>query len=206
MLQKEYNISKYNIINVGDELDHYFGSHYPKDPEARLSALDEIDASKRILREWYRAFPYMHIATSNHGQRWVKKAVQAEIPSQLLKSYQEIIEAPDTWRWKDEWVFKAKNKTFRVIHGSEYSGVSGARNAAIDSKISTVLGHIHSHAGVVHIKTNGYSEQIWAMNVGCLIDTKQFAFQYSRANRNQATLGCGVILDGGKTPIFVPFE
>jgi hypothetical protein len=171
-----------------------------------MSALDEIDASLRVLREWYKAFPNMMLCTSNHGQRWVKKAAMAEIPSQLLKSYKEIIDAPDGWVWKDEWKIQAKNKTFRVIHGSEYSGQMGARNAAVDSGMSTAIGHIHSFGGVWHLKTNGSSTGIWAMNSGCLIDTKQFAFQYSRSNRNQPTIGCGVILDGGRTPIFIPFE
>jgi hypothetical protein len=206
MVQKEFNVPKHNILCVGDELDMYFGSHYPRDPDARMSAMDEIDASIRILKEWYAKFPNMHLCTSNHGMRWIKKALAAEIPSQLLKGYREIIDAPDTWQWKDEWIFKAKNKTFRMIHGSEYSGQMGARNAALDSKLSTLIGHIHSFGGVSHVRTNGYGEQLWAMNTGCLIDVKQFAFQYSRANRNQPTLGCGVVLDGGKTPLFVPLE
>lgn len=188
---------------VGDELDQYFGSQYLKDPSINFSAAEEIEISKKKLKAWYRAFPKMMLCTSNHGLRWVKKAINAEIPSQLLRPYKEIIEAPYGWGWKDEWRFKCKYP-WRSIHGMGYSGQNGARNAAIDAGISTVIGHLHSYAGISMINTYGSNRLIWAMNSGCLIDTESFAFAYSKYSRNKPTLGCGVVIDDGKTPIFIP--
>jgi len=208
-IKKEFQIPDINkdgspgIINIGDELDQYFGSQYLKDPSVNMSAIDEINISKKKLRAWYRAFPKMALCTSNHGLRWVKKAVDAEIPSQLLRPYKEIIEAPDGWVWKDEWRFKWKYP-FRAIHGMGYSGQNGARNAAIDAGISTVIGHLHAHAGISMVNTYGSDRTIWAMNVGSLIDIEAFCFNYGKYSRNKPNLGCGVVIDDGKTPIFIP--
>lgn len=145
----------------------------------------------------------MKIAVSNHGLRWVKKAVAAEIPSQMIRAYQEIIGAPRGWVWKEEWIIKAR-KPFRMIHGVGYSGINGARNATIDSGLSTVIGHLHSYGGVWHLNTGG--RRLWAMNTGCLVDEEAYAFEYGKYSRNKATLGIGVVVDGGQTPIFLPYE
>lgn len=205
-LQKEFKIPKENILCVGDELDQLFGSHYQKNPDIHLSALEEIEISKKKLKDWYGAFPMMRVAISNHGLRWLKKALMAEIPSQIIRPYKEIIDAPVDWKWKDEWVIKAERETFRMIHGMGYCGQAAAKNAALDSGMSTVIGHIHSFGGITYHRTMGRNKMIWAANSGCLIDETALAFQYGKYSRNKPTLGCIVILDGGRTPLFIPFE
>jgi hypothetical protein len=199
-VKKEYRIPDANCFHVGDELDFYFASSYGKDPNTKLSAVVELEESINELSLWYEAFPEMKLAISNHGLRWLKKASEAGIPERLLKTYQEIIQAPKGWYWKEEWIVEAK-QPFRVIHGMGYSGKDGHRNAAIDGAISTIIGHLHSFAAVDHIKKN-----IWAMNVGCLIDEASFAFAYGKYMRNKPVLGCGVVLNNGRTPLFIPFE
>lgn len=206
---KEFKIPKENILNVGDETDQYFGSFFPKSPDARMSALEELELAKKRLKRWYQAFPYMRIATSNHGVRWAKKAFQAEIPSVLMKQYQEVIEAPPTWKWSDEWIIKNIDSPFRVIHGMGYSGINGHRTAALDAGMSTCIGHLHSHAGIARIST-GINEigkrNIWGMNVGCLINPKAFCFEYGKWSRMKPTMGVGVVIGSGRTPIFIPYE
>lgn len=203
-VQKEFRIPPENVYCVGDEVDEYFGSQFNKDPDAIHTPNSEIRASKEVLQGFYRAFPLMKLAVSNHGLRWAKKAFEAEIPSQMLRPYQEIIGAPKGWVWKDRWVIKGKRAPILMIHGMGYGGQSGARNAAMDSGMNTVIGHLHSHAGVSYINTVG--RNIWAMNTGCLIDVDAYAFNYGRDMRNKPVLGCGVVLDGGITPVFVPYE
>lgn len=203
-VQREFSIPSDNIFCVGDETDNYWGSSYPKDPDARHTANQELNAAIRILRKWYAAFPQMKLAISNHGIRWVKKAVQAEIPSQLLKSYREMIQAPDGWIWKERWHIKSRHPML-LIHGMGYNGQNGHRFAAIDNGISTVIGHLHSHAGIVHLRSQT-GRKIWAMNTGCLIDTEAYAFQYGKYARQHPVLGVGVVIDGGLTPIFLPYE
>lgn len=200
---KEFKVPPENIYCVGDETDHYFGSAYQKDPNGWYTANSELAATRDKLRQWYKAFPLMKLAISNHGLRWAKKAFEAEIPSQMIKPYQELIEAPVGWVWKEEWLIKSKHP-MRMIHGMGYSGAQAAVNAAIDSGQSCVIGHVHSHAGVTIIRRPGLS--CWAMNTGCLIDDTQYAFTYNKYHRHRPCLGVGVVIDDGLTPIWVPYE
>lgn len=203
-VQREFFIHPDNIYCVGDETDAYWGSAYPKDPDAKHTANQELEDSRQTLRKWYAAFPKMKLATSNHGQRWLKKATAAEIPSQLLKSYREVLQAPDGWIWKDRWNIKSDHPMI-MQHGCGYSGQNGHRFAALDNGVSTIIGHLHSHAGIVHLRSQT-GRKIWGFNCGSLIDIEQYAFHYSRYLRNQAVLGVGVVIDGGLTPIFLPYE
>jgi len=202
-VKKHYKVPDDNCIHIGDELDCYFGGRWPKDPDGRFSATGELAESKRRLLEWYKAFPVMMVCISNHGLRWVKKASAAEIPSQLMRSYTEIIEAPSGWVWKEEWNIPTKNP-FRAIHGMGYSGQNGHRLAAIDAGISTCIGHLHSHAGISYVRTQ--NQRIFGFNVGCLIDSQQYAFSYGKESRFKPCLGVGIIAGSGSTPIWIPLE
>lgn len=203
-LKKHFKIPDENILHVGDECDMLHGGNYPKDPDGHYSPTSEIKAAKEKLRAWIKAFPAMRIAISNHGMRWAKKASLAEIPSQMIRAYQDILELPDTWKYQYQWLIKGSKKDFILKHGLDLSGKTPYRTAAEVGTISTVFGHLHSSAGICHVKTN--EKNIWAMNVGCLIDVESYAFKYERDHRFKPTLGAGVILNGGTTPIWIPYE
>lgn len=203
-VQKEFKIPKENIIHVGDEVDQYWASRFPKDPDAIITARGELKIAREKMKEWYAAFPICDVAISNHGIRWLARAHDAYIPSEILRPYRELLEAPSGWRWHEE--IRVKTKTpFRVIHGVGYSGINGHRNACIDAGISTAIGHLHSHAGVSHV-CNG-KKTIWGMNVGCLMDPEPtLANGYAKYSRHKGVLSCGVVIDDGLTPIVVPYE
>lgn len=203
-VQKEFQIPNENIYNVGDEVDLYFGSLHKKDPDAPITANQEFEIARKKLKEWYRAFPQMKIATSNHGMRWLRKAFEADIPSQVLKGYREMLDAPQGWVWKDRWNIDAGKAKIAMIHGLGYSGMNAHRQAAMDLGCNVVHGHLHSNGGIAYINTDG--RQIWGMNVGCLIDEAAFAFKYGKWNRNKPVLGVGVVLDYGISPHFIPYE
>jgi hypothetical protein len=203
-VQKEFQIPNQNIYNVGDEVDLYHGSMHKKDPDAPLSPTEELEIAIKKLKQWYRVFPEMKLATSNHGLRYLRKAFEADIPSQLLKGYKELLDAPKGWVWKDRWIIDAGKTKICMIHGMGYSGARGHVNAAIDSGMNTVIGHLHSQAGINYINTE--SRKIWGFNTGCLIDPDSFAFKYGKYNRNKPVLGIGVVLDGGISPHFIPYE
>jgi hypothetical protein len=122
----------------------------------------------------------------------------------MIRPYQELIGAPNAWIWKEHWKVQAKSP-FVVLHGIGYGGINGHRNAAMDLGCSTAIGHIHSHGGIAHIATAG-GRRLWGMNTGCLIDVDAYAFQYGRDARNKPVLGLGVVVDDGKTPIFIPYN
>lgn len=192
-----------NVYCVGDEIDEYFGSQYKKDPDGWYTANSELAATRDKLRQWYQAFPQMKLAVSNHGLRWAKKAWEAEIPSQMLRPYQELIEAPKGWVWKERWDVPSKVPV-TMIHGLGFGGTHAHRQAAIDLGTNVVMGHLHTNAGTSWVKTEG--KACWGLATGCLIDADAYAFSYGKYNRNKPVLGVGVVLDGGLTPIFVPYE
>lgn len=202
-LKRHYKIPDENILNVGDEVDAYFGGQWPKNPDSDHTPNSEIKACKEKIKEWAGIFPEMKLAISNHGIRWIRKVTGAEIPSQVMRSYEEIFDMPHGWKWKDRWVFNELKHPFAMHHGMGFSGVNGHRNAAIDAGISTIIGHLHSSAAVSYINTIG-DRTIWACNAGCLIDPESFAFSYGKYNRLKPILGAVVIFDSGKFPVFHP--
>lgn len=209
-VQRHYGIPDDHILNVGDETDGYHAGQWPKDPNSKLSAKEELSITKQKIAEWGAAFPKMKLAVSNHGLRWVRKATAAEIPQEVLRSYKEIIGAPEGWHWANEWIIKTKHP-FRIIHGLGYSGLQGHRNAAIDAGMSTAIGHLHSFAGISTVRTGSTldlspSLKIWGMNTGCLIDIESFAFFYGKEGRQKPALGLGVVFNEGSTPVWLPYD
>jgi hypothetical protein len=209
---KEFRIPKDNVLNVSDLFDQYNASSFPKSPDARYTANQEIEETRKRLKPWFQAFPKMRLALCNHGERWDKKAKGAGIPSQLIKAYaHEVIGVPKGWEWKYGWKVETE-KPFWVIHGMGYGGEYGHKMAALDYGCSVAMGHLHCNAGVIHLKTRGV--RVWGMAVGCLIDYPEDdidgvipeAYEYQRDSRRKPIKGLGVVLDGGRTPIFLPKE
>lgn len=184
-----------HIINMGDEVDQYTLSTFARNPKA-LGAQHEMDEAKLHLKRWFEAYPKTYVCISNHTYRVYKRAHEAGIPEGFMRSVGEAYEAPPGWLWRDRWV--QDNVCFE--HGEMVSGQLAAIRAATQNRMSTVIGHQHANAGVIY----GASENdlIYGMNTGCLIDVKQYAFDYGKTLRNKPTLGCGVILNG--IPYFVP--
>lgn len=202
-LKRHYGVPDENVLNVGDETDGYHGGSWPKDPNGTLTPRGEIAVAREKLKEWAGVFPEMKLAISNHGLRWMRKASGAEIPSEVIRNYEEIFQMPSGWKWKEEWKFSDLKTPFRMVHGQGYSGVNGHRNAAIDAGISTIIGHLHASGAVSYINTMG-GKQIWAVNAGCLIDVDAYAFEYGKYSRNKPVLGATVICDSGRIPIWIP--
>ena len=184
------------VCFLGDEIDaHNIGSRHMPDPNGR-SPGDELEDAKLKLKDWYRVFPTARVCISNHTIRPWKRSYEAGLPKQFMRDIGEVLGAPPTWLWADRWVFEG------VVfeHGENVSGPMGALNAAKQNQASTVIGHLHSFAGVVH--SDNFHSKLYGMNTGCLIDVAAYAFSYAKNYRNKPTLGCGVIKNGN--PYFVP--
>lgn len=197
-LQRHYKIPKENILNVGDETDNYFGGLYRRDINGNHTAKSELNDAKSRLSEWYKAFPHMKLCLSNHGSRWIRKATEAEIPSIMLRRYEEIIEAPSTWRWQKMWRIDCKHP-FSVIHGDDFSGPTPHLQAAMHLGCSVAMGHHHTKSGVDYLRTDAF--QRWGLVAGCLIDFEQYAFDYCRKHRNKPIISAGIVLNDGLTPL-----
>jgi UDP-2,3-diacylglucosamine pyrophosphatase LpxH len=202
-LKRHFQVPDENVYNVGDELDQYWGGLWDKDPDASMTANQEIQKSVETLKTWYDAFPRMKLCDSNHGTRWKRKAMASSIPSQLMRLYREVIQAPNDWLWQKHWTVDAK-RPFRVEHGDDWGGQYPHTQAALHLGISVVMGHHHSKVGIQHIKTS--SQSLWGMVTGCLINFEEFAFNYARAAKFKPITGCGVVSADGRQPIWVPME
>lgn len=203
-LQDEFKISKSNIICLGDFEDQYNFGKWPKSPDRKHTIIQEIEHTKDEIKKWAKAFPNMRMCTSNHGSRIAKRAFDAELPSQLLRNYEEIFAYPKGWELRENFIICASKHEFVAQHGEGFSGARGHIDAALANGLSTVIGHLHSFAGVSHIKTQ--HQELWAVNSGCLIDQESYAFEYSKHSKFKATIGATVILDGGRWPVFVPLK
>ncbi len=143
-VQKEFKIPSNHIYCVGDEIDQYWGGLWEKDPDALHTINSELYEAKQELLRWYRAFPEMKLAVSNHGLRWAKRAFKAGIPRVYMRAYTEFMQAPKGWQWRESWQLDG----VLFIHGDGFSGKDGAIKAAQGHRKSVVVGHIHSFAGV----------------------------------------------------------
>lgn len=177
------------VVCIGDEVDFHALSKYPQDPNG-YGAGDELINAITALRPYYEAFPNVKVVTSNHTARPLKKAFEAGIPTQFLKDYKTFLDAPNGWSWSRQLEIDG----VLYHHGEGYSGALGAYKAAMNAMRSTVIGHIHSHAGVTYIQTE--FDRLFALNVGCGVDIEAYAFAYGKNCAFKPTLACGVVIDG----------
>lgn len=186
------------VVNLGDEVDSHSISRHMPDPDGR-SPGDELEDAKHKLRDWFTAFPKVHLCISNHTVRPWKRAYESGLPKAFMKSVNEVYGAPPGWKWADRWLLEG------VVfeHGENVSGPLGALNAAKQNHGPTVIGHLHTFGGVVHAEAQD-GKGVWGLNAGCLINATEYAFAYAKNLRNKPTLGCGVLNDG--VPHFVPMR
>lgn len=203
-VRKDFAIPFENVHCLGDETDQYNFGRWPKDPDRKHTANQEIEAVREKIRKWGAAFPLLDICESNHGTRIGARAFDADLPSQVIRSMEEIFEYPKDWKILPHIIVDAGKTKFRLQHGDGYSGPMGHRQAAIDNGMSTIIGHLHSNAGVSWFRSAG--QEIWAVNSGCLIDIEAYAFRYGKHHRMKATVGVTVVLDGGRFPIWIPLR
>lgn len=186
------------VVLTGDEADNHAISYHESNPDG-YSAGDELAQAKKALGRWFTSFPVASVCISNHGSLFYRKGVTAGLPAEVFRSYAEIWGAPKTWRWETRFDIDQ----VQYIHGTGFSGQNGAINAAKKHRQSTVIGHIHSHGGVLW--SASHKDIIFGLNAGCGIDLKAYAFEYGREFPERPTLGCGVVLDGVKA-IFEPMR
>jgi len=100
------------------------------------------------------------------------------------------------------WSFEDRFEIDGVVyeHGIGRSGSQGALNAAKANMQSTVIGHLHAHAGILWYGNR--KNLIFGFNVGALIDDRKYAFEYGRFSAAKSILGCGLVIDG--VPVFIP--
>lgn len=183
------------FVNIGDFEDWHSISFHDHDPDG-LSAGEELKALRKAAKPFYKEFPNMHVCTSNHGSLPLRRAFKFGLPKELIKSYNDMLQAPKSWVWADQWEIDG------VIyeHGEGFSGAGGALKAAEQNMQSTVIGHLHSWAGIQFSANSKHL--IFGFNTGCLINREEYAFEYAKKIKRKPILGCAIIDEG--IPMFVP--
>jgi len=182
-----------DYICLGDEVDFHALSRYPKDPDG-FSAGHEHKAVIESLIPFYLEFPQTKVCVSNHTIRGHKLAFQSGLPNAFMNHISTILNAPDGWQWDDFWEID----NVRYFHGDlNKSGQYAHIHYLKSFKQSVVIGHIHAFGGVA------YEGELFAVNSGCLIDAKKYAFAYAWKHATKPTLGCTMIF-GGKYALFIP--
>ena len=188
-----------NIVHIGDEVDNHALSYHEHDPDG-FGASKEAELAQKKMEKWYETFPEVKVCVGNHSALPFRKAMTYGIPKRFMKTYEEIWSAPKGWKWEMHW--EIDNVIYE--HGTGSSGPSGHRNRAVANRQSTVVGHSHSFGGVAYMASR--NDLIFGMNVGCGIDIDSYAMAYGKGFPKKPTLGCGIVLDGGRIATFVPMD
>lgn len=183
------------IVCMGDLEDWHGISFHDKSPDGYSAGHEYQELLKRV-KPYFELFPKVLVCTSNHGSLPFRKAFACGLPSQLLKSYRDILEAPQGWIWADHWEIDG----IIFEHGDPFSGRDAAIKAAEQNMQSTVIGHIHAFAGIQYSANSKHL--IFGFNTGCLIDKDAYAFAYAKKIKRKPILGCGIIING--IPTFIP--
>jgi len=194
-ISKKYNCNEF--IHIGDEVDLCGVSQWEKDPDG-FSAGTEASLAQIDMKKWYNAFPNMKVCIGNHTARPFRQARANGVPKKFLKSYEDAWEAPKGWQWAEHWEINGVLYT----HGTGYSGANAAIRIATRHRQNTVIGHIHSEAGVQYSASK--IDLVWGMQVGGALDDSSYAAYYAKDNLKKSIVGCGVVLNNGKLPIFEP--
>lgn len=194
--QEKYNCG--TVVHIGDLVDNHAVSYHDSDPNGK-SAGDEHKLALEQCKKWYEVFPYVKICTGNHDALPFRKAFTAGLPSNWLKSYQELFQSPKTWEW--DFVHQVAGVIYQ--HGTGLSGEMASINCARENRQSTVIGHLHTVMNTRFLAS--YKDLIFGVSVGCGIDHKAYAFAYGKENTRKPVVGCSVVI-GGKLPINIPME
>lgn len=175
---------KYNcntVVFIGDEIDNHFASYHEVSTKA-MGANEEFEKVKDRLHKWYETFPNAYITIGNH-HLVPRKAQTAGIPSQYLKTMNDVLEIPTTWKWVHEIIIDD------VLYNHGLGGQ--AKTTALRRGLKTVQGHYHTSTYIEY-----YRKDLWAMQLPMGIDKTKYAFDYSKFDNKEILIGCAVVLNG----------
>ena len=187
------------VVQIGDMVDNHAISYHDHNPDG-FSSGDEYKRAMNELAKWYKAFPVVKVTVGNHDLLPQRKAVTHGLASVYMRNLSELWQSPPGWVWDTR--FEIDNVIY--THGSGMSGKCAHINRAKENMQSTVIGHIHTHAGVGYIASD--SKLIFGMNVGCGISISSYTFAYQKDFAIRPILGCGVVLNNGASAQFVPMK
>ena len=186
-IKKKYRPT--DVVQIGDEVDFHALSFHDSDPDLP-SAGDELTRAINHLKPLYRLFPKIVVIESNHGSMVIRKALANGMPKKVLKSYNEILEAPKGWQWKFDHKIKTPLGPVYFCHGKS----AAAGRLASQYGMSCVQGHYHEKAQITYISTP--EKLMFDAHTGCLADDTSLALGYNKINPKRPIVSSIVIVDG----------
>lgn len=184
------------VVCLGDEIDAYNWSKYSRHPDMP-SPKDELEMARQALAPFFKLFPEVCVCTSNHGDRPLKRAIEAGLTTEQSKTPKEYLNAPKGWVWQLRWEIDG----VWYFHGDGFGGKNPMKKAIEETYANCVIGHLHNINGFLRLPS--FAKDVWAMAAGCLIDYSSHAFDYCRHLPRTPALGCVTVVDG-KEVNFVP--
>lgn len=184
-----------DVVCIGDEADFHAMSFHDSDPDLP-SAGEELKEAIRSLQKLYKLFPKVTIVESNHGSMVLRKALSHGFPKAVLKSYNDVLKAPKSWKWVPDVTIKTKLGPVYFCHGK--SGIAGRLSSQYG--MSCVQGHYHEKAQITYTSTP--SHLIFDAHTGCLADDDSLALAYNKVNPRRPIVSLLVIVEG--VPQIVP--
>lgn len=181
-MYKDYDCNM--VVFLGDILDNHYSSYHETDPDG-LSAKDELENAKRIIKEWYEAFPNAKICLGNHDRLIIRKAFSSGLSKAWIKSLNEVLQVKN-WEFKEHFIID----NVLYTHGE-------ARIAKTRTKqefASCVQGHRHSQSYIEYSVGRTMKEPVFAMQLGAGIDDSQYAFAYAK-DGSPTHINVGIIID-----------
>lgn len=193
-MQRKHKTTK--TVFIGDIVDAHRWGRWDPDHEAPDSQTEYRRTLKRIAW-WHDSFPNADVTVGNHDERSVRQARSVGIPDSLIRGYADAWNTP-TWNWVPSVTIDG----VRYFHGEGFGGKYPHMNAALASGQSTVMGHVHSVAGIQYIARETIS--YWGMAVGCGVDIRHPAMRYAAKYPSKPVISCAVVIDG--TPYLEPMR
>lgn len=193
-LKDKYNPTR--VICLGDEMDKHALSFHDSDPDLP-SAGDELRMSLPVIAKLKEMFPVMDILESNHGSLLYRKAHAFGIPKHYLKSYNDVLGVDSDWKWYYDITVDLPNGNKCYLHHGKSSNVTKTSQTM---SMCAAQGHFHET-----FKVEYWGNPValyWAMQAGCLIDDKSYAFNYNNVNLKRPIIGTGLIINS--MPILEP--
>lgn len=177
------------IVFIGDILDGHYTSFHGTDPDSPYSGIGELEAAKKNIKKWHDAFPGAFVTLGNHDSHANRKAFSSGISSTWIKSIGEILDTP-SWTYSDEFTFD----NVKYCHGIGRQADSRVK----EDMLSCTQGHFHSKSYIKHFV--GTHKRLFALQLGCGIDDKSFAFAYGK-HFSKSHINVGIVKDNGTLPI-----
>jgi predicted phosphodiesterase len=188
-LFQDNNVGK--IIQLGDLQDQCVWSRFGKDGDFDSPAA-EWHRSKKDMIRLHEMFPDMTILTGNHDTRIAAKALEAGVPSDLIKGLDEVFNF-DGWEWIVDPTLPYIYDGIAYAHGDNLNQTVNAALMAEKLGMSVMTGHTHK----LRLAWSESSiRQVWGATAGCAVDTSTYGMRYAKKCADKVNLGCAIVDHG----------